>query len=228
MKDLKKILVILLALCLMFSIAACGNEDEIDEADADATVAPYMASITPDQLSNYVIKYSVTEKTFITDEDGNYISTEDGTYQSEEITTNYVEVGYSGILLKSNDGGETFRLDQTATSCFSVVSQDDNRGLLSSFAQFTNNQDQLKDLGKETVAGLETTHYQYKNGMFNYHMYVNDDYNITLKYESEGDMAKKMEVTELVFGAIDSADGTYKIADFQAKLVTPAPTQPAA
>ncbi len=224
MKNFKKLLVLALAFVLVLSLAACGPEEDPDE-DAEATVAPYKNGITDVQLGNYYIKYNVTQLVIKEDEEGDPVADENGTYIQEEKTTTYVEVGYQGLYLKSTDGGETFQFDTAATPCFSVVSQSDPRGLFSSFAQFTGNTDKLSELGKETVAGLETTHYQYKSGLYNYHMYVNDEYQVTLKYVNEGTMnveLKNMEVLELSFGTIN-ADGGYDFAEFQAKVVTPAP-----
>jgi len=233
MKNVKRTLVIVLTLAIAFSMVACGGNSE-----GEATVAPVVSDVTPvpdystlaglsdEQLANYIVKYSVTTIQYVTDENGENVQDEFGVYKTEQQTKDYIEVGFTGYIIKSSDGGASFALDASQTSCFTIESQNDPRGLFSANAKFEN-YDELTKGATGTVAGLPTTTYTYKSGMFfNYDMYINEDYKITLKYVNNLDPASisvggfvSMEVTELTFGTVTNE----LFQEYFAKQATPAP-----
>lgn len=224
MKDLKKLIVLLLVGVMAFSLAACQNGEENEGGNTQPTNPPYKdttSGLSDTQLSNYYLKFNATETVTLTDEEGNYITDENGAYVTEEQTTTYVEVGYSGLYLLSEDGGESFNV--VGTSSFGVSSQTSIFGTFSSHKQYEASGTELENRGTETIANLETTHYYYKSGPMEIEMYVNADYDVCLKYSKKGIGAMEMEVQELQFGIVGQ-DG-YKFEDFYAKIATPAPTE---
>lgn len=219
MKDLKKLFVLLLAGAMAFSLVACNN-GEGNGVEVTPTAIPNYkettSGLSDTQLSNYFLKFSATET--VTEQ-----NEETGEMTTQEKTTNYIEVGYSGLYLISEDGGESFNV--AGTSSFAVSSQTSIFGTFSAHKQYEASGTELEKIGDETIADMQTTHYSYKSGPLKINMNVNADYDVCLKYEREGLNALKMEVQELKFGVIGQ-DG-YIFSDFQARIVTPAPTEEA-
>ena len=216
MKNLKKLFVMLLVGAMAFSLVACNN-GEGDGVEVTPTVPPVYkdttSGLSDTELSNYFLKFSATQSVTEPDENGNMVT--------QEKTTNYIEVGYSGLYLISQDGGESFNV--AGTSSFGVSSQTSVFGTFSAHKQYEASGAEMDNQGEETVADLQTTHYYYKSGPMEINMYVNADYDVCLKYSREGKDAIKMEVQELKFGVIGQ-DG-YKFEDFQNRIATPEPTE---
>lgn len=216
-KAIKVIGLALSAMLIVASFAACNNNKGGADATPRATAVP-TPTIPGTLLSNYVVKYSVTET--VTEN----VTKEDGTTSLDtfEKTTNYVQVGYQGMYFNSTDNGETYSMGDA--SVFAIESQTDPRGFFTAHNKLLSSTEKVENLGNETVAGHETTHYHYKNGLFDYDLYVSDELCLTLKYVSNSEPKKSLVVTEILEGAVDSQDG-WSFIDIQGKVVTPAPTE---
>ena len=224
MKTFRNLLVLVLALTMVLSLAACdGSEDE-----AGITPRPtpklYTVDISAEELNNYYVAYTVTKSgEMVQDESGNYVEKKDA--------TNFVEIGYSSIVLSSENGGETFVAG--STQCFNSTA-DISTQPKSLFSVHMNYEDakkegKLENKGTETVAGKDCTHYYYKNGLMEVHMYVDESFGSTgmcLKYEAVGYMPQTIEVTELKFGVINTEEG-YEFVNYQTKVATPEPVEEA-
>lgn len=220
MKLLKKVLVFALIAVMVLTAAACGEKDEDgNKGNAGATATPkptpklLVCDLTPAQLNSYYVEYTVNE-----------------VINGEPVTRNIVEAGYSTVVLRSEDGGESFQYATNGAICFTVTDTNNEASFFSSHMRYEANQ--LEDKGTETVAGKECTHYYFKNGLFKFHMYVDKAFGstgMTLKYVDEkvdgngNPITKTIEVTKLEFETIDSA----KFLELSAKVVTPAPETPA-
>ena len=214
MKTLKKIVLLALAVIMVFSMVACNEKPQNTDGPAgDPTPKPTPALLICDvdatQLNNYFVKYTVTEPDA------------DGTTKS----TTYVEVSYSGIILTSVDGGQTYTLSATGQSCFTVTSTNLDASLFSRHLLYS--KDQLENQGTENVAGVDCTHYFFKNGLFKYHFYVDESFGstgMTLKFVDEqmdhmgNQKTKTIVVDELKFDVINKQDG-YSFDSFN--LITP-------
>ena len=217
-KAIKVIGLALSAALIVASFAACKDNKGGDTNSPKATIAP-TPTIPAALLSNYVVKYTVVEN--VTEN----VKHDDGTTSLDTFdkTTNYVQIGYQGMYFNSSDGGETYQMGDV--SVFGIESQTDPRGFFSAFNKLANADAKLENMGNEKVAGYDTTHYHYKNGLFNYDLYVSDELCLTLKYVSNSDPKKSLVVTELLQGAVESQEG-WSFADIQSKVVTPAPEVP--
>ncbi len=226
MKTLKKILVLMLALAMVLSFAACGKDGD-DTNNPTATPRPtaktYTVDITVAQLNNYYVAYKLEKGTtdMELDENGNYVE--------KTEAKDYIEVGYENQVLVSSDGGVNFSV--AAQPCFNSTA-DIGSSPMSVFNVHLNYEDgQLEKKGTETVAGRECTIYSFKNGPMEINMYVDETFGSTgicLKYVAKGPLAPQtIEVTELKFGAIDSEPG-YEFTTFMSKVPTPEPTEEAA
>lgn len=217
-KAIKVIGLALSAALIVTSFAACGDEpgNEVNNSPK-ATIAP-TPTIPGPLLSNYVVKYTVTET--VTEN----VQKEDGSEALEtfEKSTNYVQVGYQGMYFNSTDDGATYSIGDA--SVFAVESQTDPRGFFTAHNKLLTSTDKVENLGEETVAGHKTTHYHYKNGLFDYDLYVSDELCLTLKYVSNSEPKKSLVVTEILEGAVDSQEG-WSFTDINNKVVTPAPTE---
>lgn len=213
MKTFKKIVLLALAVVMVFSMVACDKTPQGSNDPAEETPKPTPALLICDvdatQLNNYFVKYTVTE------------ATADGASTS----TTYVEVSYSGVILTSNDGGQTYTISATGQSSFSLTDVNVDGSIFSRHLLY--NKDQLEAQGTETVAGIETTHYFFKNGLFKYHFYVDETFGstgMTLKFVDEkmdhmgNQSTKTIAVDEIKFDVINKQDG-YSFDSFN--LITP-------
>ena len=195
----------------------CGNPvnnnvsnlpDETQNTTVKLTPRPrpqqFFCEITKDQKNNYYVSYSVTENAF------------DGTKTTEK----FVEVGYNGIILISNDGGKTFRVKANKKDCFSISNADENESFFSAHLRYYN--EEFEEQGTKTIAGIVCSYYLLKKGKVNYHFFVDENFNstgITLKFvtamtDNTGKThTKTMVVDKLLFGAIDNKSG-YNFVDF--------------
>lgn len=221
MKNLKKLLVFAMVAIMALMVVACGGNGE-EEATPKPRVTPKInvVDISAEQMNNYYVAYTVTKAgEMIQDENGNYVEKTDA--------TNYVEIGYSSVVLSSKDGGTSFTLG--SSQCFQ------NTGAIETTPQSVFNvhmnyeKSELENKGKVTVAGKECTHYYFKNGLMQYNMYVDESFGSTgicLKFVAEGYNPQTIEVTELKFGCINT-DAGYEFVNFQSKVATPAPASEA-
>ncbi len=217
-KAIKVIGLALSAALIVASFAACGGDKNPGATNSPKATAQPTPTIPGTLLSNYVVKYTVTET--VTEN----VEKEDGSkqYETFEKTTNYVQVGYQGMYFNSTDGGETYTMGDA--SVFAVESQTDPRGFFTAHNKLLTSTEKVENLGEDTVAGHKTTHYHYKNGLFDYDLYVSDELCLTLKYVSNAEPKKSLVVTEILEGAVDSQDG-WNFIDIQGKVVTPAPAE---
>ncbi len=208
MKTLKKLMLLALAVIMVFSMVACGGNENEDNNDATPTPKPtpkvLVCDVDNDQLMNYYVKYTVTEN---------------------DKTTEFVEVGYSNIILKSEDGGESFRIAALGQACFTLTDADIDASFFSAHLRY--DKDQFENQGTENVAGKDCTHYFFKNGLFKYHIYVDETFNttgMTLKFVDEKTdhtgaiKAKTIEVKEIKFDVINKEAG-YNFTDFNDRIV---------
>jgi hypothetical protein len=218
MKLFKRILVLALMAVMVLTMVACGG-DKTDAGNNGPVATPkptpklLICDLEPQQLTNYYVEYTVTE-----------------TIDGVETTRNVVEVCYSTVILRSQDGGETFAYDMSGVACFTVTDTAKESSFFSSHIRYE--KDQLQNKGTETVAGKECTYYYFKNGLFKYHMYVDETVGstgMTLKYIDEkvdgngNILPTTIEVTKLEFGTMDTA----KFTEYTTKVVTPATAEPA-
>ncbi len=222
MKILKSLFVAMLVVVMAFSMVACGGNGGEAGGTAQPTVKPTPVSmavkLTQEQMNNYYVEFDIVEKGAMEqDKDGNYVEV--------EKTTSIVELGLDGIILRSVNGGQTFGLD--ASGNISMLSVEDiskdKKAFFSAHKKYFQNPEDLENKGTETVCGMETTHYFYKNGLFNIHMWVNEELDMTVKFEDEGYYKFKAEIKKIEFGAINTPG--YMFDDFKAKIPTPKPEQ---
>ncbi len=212
MKTFKKIVLLALAVIMVFSMVAC-NETPSNTDPGEETPKPtpqvLICDLDATQLNNYYVSYTVTEPAA------------DGS----TVTKKYVEVSYSGVILTSTDGGETFTIAATGQSSFALTDANLDGSFFSSHLRY--DKDQLENQGTETVAGISCTHYFFKNGLFKYHLYVDESFNttgMTLKFVDErtdhmGNMSTKtIEVEKILFDVINKQEG-YNFDSFN--LVMP-------
>lgn len=202
MKTLKKIMLLALAVIIVFSMVACNqNTGDKDEGTPTAKPTPALlvCDVDNDQLMNYYVKYTVTEN---------------------NETKEYVEVGYSNIILKSEDGGASFKMASLDQTCFTLSDADVDASFFSAHLRY--DKTQFENKGVEKVAGKDCTHYFFKNGLFNYHLYVDESFNttgMTLKFVDEktdfagNSVPKTMEVNEILFDVINKQEG-YSFSEF--------------
>lgn len=224
MKNLKKLLVLLLAAVMVFSLVACGGDktgDNGDEGlrDGDDVAIDRSVGLTEDQLANYDVSFTVTEPSSVEDEESGKVL---------EITTEFDvrEISFEGYLHSKNATSDDAVYTYRDNSCFTYTDQTDYRGWFAAHKQYLGdgiNEDKITLVGEETVAGFATKHYQFKMGIYDIHFWVCEEYDLTVKYEYyEKDfntmqfvLKKGLEVTKLEFG-------TVTLADFFA-LPTPTP-----
>ena len=220
MKNLMKLVVLALAAVMVLSFAACEKDPDGAQATPRPTPKSKVVDISAEQMNNYYVAYTVTKAgEMIQDEAGNWIEKKDA--------TSYVEVGYSSVVLNSEDGGESFTVG--SAQCFQSVSGIENQPKSVFSVHMNYEKDQLEKKGTETVAGKECTIYYFKSGPMEINMYVDESFGTTcmcLKYVVTGYMPQTIEVTELKFGAINAEDG-YEFVNFQSKVATPAPAEEA-
>lgn len=199
MKTFKKIVLLALAVIMVFSMVACNEKPQGGgEQGGDPTPKPtptlLVCDVDATQLNNYFVKYTVTE------------TAADGT----STTNTFVEVSYSGIIITSADGGQTYTISATGLSCFALTDANVDASVFSRHLIYT--KDQLENQGTEKVAGIDCTHYFFKNGLFKYHLYVDESFNttgMTLKFVDEkmdhmgNQSTKTITVDEIKFGSID-------------------------
>lgn len=215
MKTFKKIVLLALAVVMVFSMVACNEKPQGNNPTGNPTPKPTPALLVCDvdstQLNNYYVSYTVTE------------TAADGTATTKE----YVEVSYSGIILTSADGGKTYTTSATGQSCFALTDTKNDGSVFSRHLLYS--KDQLENQGTEKVAGIDCTHYFFKNGLFKYHLYVDESFNttgMTLKFVDEktdhmGQMSTKtISVEKILFDVIDKQEG-YSFNSFT--IVTPQP-----
>ncbi len=247
---MKKFLVLLLAVVLLFSGCSLAEEivdnikdevreevlDEIEDkkenknpfggssiemelpevATPKPTPRPTIVSIDADKLNNYYVAYTVTKQ-------GEKVPEDNGYYIKASKVTNYVEIGYSSVVLFSSDGGNSYSVG--ASQCFTSTEsiQSNPKSIFSVHLNYEKSQLQKK--GTATVAGTDCTVYYYKEGLVEILMYVDESFDSTgicLKYESIGYNPQTIEVTEIKFGVINSTPG-YDFITFHSKVATPAP-----
>ena len=223
MKTLKKILVLMLALAMVLSFAACGKDGD-DTNNPAATPRPtaknYTVDISAEQLNNYYVAYTVTKA-------GELVLDENNQYVEKKDATNYVEVGYSSVVLVSEDGGASFKVG--STQCFNSTADITTQPKSIFSVHMNYDKAELENKGTETVAGKECTHYYFKNGLMEVHMYVDETFGtsgICLKYEAVGYMPQTIEVTDLKFDVVNVEEG-YEFVTFQSKVATPEPADAA-
>ncbi len=218
MKTLKTLLVLALAVAMVLSFAACGGNNEPATMTPRPTPKPTTVDISAEQLNNYYVAYTVTKA-------GELVLDENGQYVEKKDATTFVEVGYSSVVLVSEDGGESFQVG--STQCFNSAADITTQPKSVFSVHMNYEKSELENKGTETVAGKECTHYYYKNGLMEVHMYVDDTFGtsgICLKYEAVGYMPQTIEVTELKFDVVSVEEG-YEFANFQSKVATPAPAE---
>lgn len=218
MKKTIKVIGLMLATVTAVAFVGCGDNTNVGGGDASATptaVAPTpVPGLTVTDLANYYVKYTVETE-----------SVDAATGETVKETSNNAEAGYSGMYFASTDDGESFVSSQS--SCFGIESTTDPRGWFNAHKTYLYNdsaKEKVTEEGKETVAGHETTHYHYKNGLFDIDFWVWEDMHVTLKYVNNRDQ-QSLTVTELEFGIIGNKEG-YSFLDIQNKLATPAPAEP--
>lgn len=221
MKTFGKLLVLALAFVMVLSFAACGEDPNAGSAATPRPIPKlYIVDISPEQSSNYYVAYTVTKSgEMVQDENGNYVEKKDA--------TSMVEVGYSGLVLESADGGQSYKLG--TTQCFNSTSSIETQPKSVFSVHMNYDKAQLENKGTATVAGKECTHYYYKNGLMEINMYVDETFGTTgmcLKYEAVGYMPQTIEITELKFGVVNSEPG-YEFVNFQSKVATPEPAEEA-
>ena len=199
MKKMRALLTAVSVLTVACCLAACGDNSGKNDPNTSATPVPTpverVSTMDEEKLNNYKITYKVTKPVNTQDADGKYINVPE--------TSEYMEVGFDGSYLVSEDGGKKYYSEDNA--CFIVSSQSNARGWFSAHKVY--DKADLKEIGTETVAGFETTHYQYKQGLFDIHMYVAKDFDATIKYENidstdEGSTTS-LVVESLEFGTLD-------------------------
>lgn len=218
MKTLKTLLVLALAVAMVLSFAACGDSNEPATMTPRPTPKPTTVDISAEQLNNYYVAYTVTKA-------GELVLDENGQYVEKKDATTFVEVGYSSVVLVSEDGGESFQVG--STQCFNSTSDITTQPKSVFSVHMNYEKSELENKGTETVAGKECTHYYYKNGLMEVHMYVDDTFGtsgICLKYEAVGYMPQTIEVTDLKFDVVNVEEG-YEFVNFQSKVATPAPAE---
>lgn len=213
MKNVKKLLVLLLASVMVFSLVACGEEEQSGGASdkrKDENAIERSAGLTEEQLSNYVVEFTVTRPVDIAKngESDNHIQVPEPFYAKE--------IAFDAYLHSTNADKENILFTARENSCFTYSDQDDYRGWFSAHKQYLGDDTTMQnvtELGEEEVAGYKTKHYQYKSGLFNYHFWVCEDFDLTLKYESveRNDLGGEevmhaLEVTALSFGTVTEAD----------------------
>ena len=218
MKTLKTLLVLALAVAMVLSFAACGGNNEPATMTPRPTPKPTTVDISAEQLNNYYVAYTVTKA-------GELVLDENGQYVEKKDATTFVEVGYSSVVLVSDDGGESFQVG--STQCFNSAADITTQPKSVFSVHMNYEKSELENKGTETVAGKECTHYYYKNGLMEVHMYVDETFGasgICLKYEAVGYMPQTIEVTDLKFDVVNVEEG-YKFVNFQSKVATPAPVE---
>lgn len=201
MKTFKKIVLLALAVIMVFSMVACNDEPaNTDEATATPKPTPALlvCDLDADQLNNYYVSYAITE------------TAADGTSTTKE----FVEVGYSNVILKSEDGGASYTINASGQACFTLSDASNDSSFFSAHMRY--DKTQFENQGTENVAGKDCTHYFFKNGLFKYHLYVDESFNttgMTLKFVDEktdhtgAAVAKTIEVKELMFDVINKQEG---------------------
>lgn len=220
MKTLKTLLVLALAATMVLSFAACGGNDEQPSLTPRPTPKPTTVDISAEQLNNYYVAYTVTKA-------GELVLDENNQYVEKKDATNYVEVGYSSVVLVSEDGGASFKVG--STQCFNSTADITTQPKSIFSVHMNYDKAELENKGTETVAGKECTHYYFKNGLMEVHMYVDETFGtsgICLKYEAVGYMPQTIEVTDLKFDVVNVEEG-YEFVTFQSKVATPEPADAA-
>ncbi len=220
MKHFVKFIVFALVAVMLFAFTACG-QDPADDTQATPRPTPKAntVDINAEQMNNYYVAYTVTKP-------GEMVLDENNQYVEKKDATNYVEVGYSSVVLNSEDGGESFSVG--SSQCFSSTSAIENQPKSVFSVHMNYAKDQLENKGTETVAGKECTVYYFKSGPMEINMYVDESFGSTgicLKYVVTGYMPQTIEVTELSFGVINTEG--YEFVNFQSKVATPAPAEEA-
>ncbi len=208
MKAFKKIMLLALAVIMVFSMVACNDTpDNTDEATPTPKPTPKVLAcdVDQDQLNNYYVEFTIT--------DGGE-------------TKKIIELGYSAVILRSEDGGETFNVVPSGQASFTLTDAYNDSSFFSSHLRYEKNQ--FENQGTETVAGKECTHYFFKNGLFKYHFYVDESFNttgMTLKFVDEkvdvtgASLTKTIVVEKILFDVIDQ-DPAYSFASFSDKIPT--------
>ena len=220
MKTLKTLLVLVLAVAMLFSFAACDENEVPPTLTPRPTPKLTTVDISAEQLNNYYVSYTVKKA-------GNLVLDENGQYVEKTDASNFVEVGYSNVALESKDGGESFNV--SSTQCFNSTADITTQPRSIFSVHMNYEKDELENKGTETVAGRECTHYYFKNGLMVVNMYVDETFGSTgicLKYVAEGYMPQTIEVTDLKFGVVNVEEG-YEFDNFQSKVATPAPAEQA-
>ena len=222
MKNLKKLLVLLLALVMVFSLVACGDKSgtgssgdsgSSDDKRGDSNPIDRTVGLTDEQLENYVIEFNVIKPVSFEDESGKVLEISDEFYIRE--------VGFEleGYRHSSNAKSDNIIYIPCDNSCFTYTDQDDYRGWLAAHKQYLDdgvNADKVTLVGEEKVAGFDTKHYQFKMGIFDIHFWVYEEYDLTVKYEYyEKDfnknpvqfvLKKGLEITSIEFGTMSAVD----------------------
>lgn len=228
MKNIKKLLVLLLAAVMVFSLVACGGDgNDVNQGNEnndsgirgdEGTSIDRNVGLTEEQLENYIVEFTVTEPA--SEEDGDKVIETTKKFYASEVA---FEGGYRHSLNADNENAIYGARDN---SCFTYTEQDDYRGWFAAHKQYIGdgvNEDKLTLIGEEKIADFDTKHYEFKMGIFDIHFWVCEEYDLTVKYENyekdfntmEFVLKNGLEVTKLEFG-------TVEFADFFA-LPTPAP-----
>ena len=215
MKNLKKLLVLLLAATMVFSLVACGGNDSTDTGNnddkrGDSNPIDRTVGLTEEQLENYNVEFTVNRPQSIHDEvSDKYMEIVEPFYARE--------VSFEGYRHSTNATSDNALYTPRDNSCFTYTDQDDYRGWFAAHKQYTGddvNADKLTLIGEEKIAGLDTKHYQFKMGIYDIHFWVCEEYDLTIKYEYyEKDfntmqfvLKKSLEVTKLEFGTVTLND----------------------
>ena len=211
MKAFKKIICLALIAVLALSIVACGKEKK-PEKTPKPTPEPIGLRLPDGAIENYYLEYTVIEPVAeeYTDEEGVI------QYKYYDKETKCVEVSYSSLILRSEDGGETFQFEASSTPCFAIVSTSDSRGTFSAYCSYKVAGRELENQGKQTVAGIECDVYHFKNGLMDITMYVDPETDMCMKYEAKNYQPKTVVIDTLKFGVIETAG--YEFVNYQSKV----------
>ncbi|MBR2860386.1 MAG: hypothetical protein IKB86_00915 [Clostridia bacterium] len=213
MKNFKKLIGVMLIAVIAFAMVACDGNGKGGNPTPLPTIKPtpvsLAAKITEEQLNNYYVTYEITTK--VTEQDKN------GVWGEHDDVLKCVEAGLDGATVKSTDNAVSFKYDDNGNSSFLITETTNRNSFFSAHNRYK--LDELENKGTETVAGFETTHYYYENGLYKVHMWVANDFDLTLKFEDWGYAKFSAEVKELTFGEVTEED----FLDYAARVATPVP-----
>lgn len=210
MKKFKTLAVMLLAIVLAFTCVACGEQQKPttkrdNDGKDESTKIERSAGLTDEQLENYVVEYTVIRP--VASSENEAITVYEPFYAKE--------VAFGGYRQTTNAKKADAIYKTVENSSFTYTDTEDYRGNFAAHKRYLldeTQKDNVTEIGTETVAGIETKHYQYKSGLFNIHFWVAEEYDLSIKYEEHetnnmgmDQVVKGLEVTSLEFGNVTQA-----------------------